>query len=137
MLLSRRGRDGRLSLATFVRRKSAPPPLSVEDEARQLQVEQGQEVLQHAIISFGRSKLCATAALSLEESCPAGSEATGSGKPCSKERLLQAKADMIGVARSFPGELEWNIGTLLTAAVPYLGTRPRSAKLRSTEKNRR
>ena len=40
VLLSRQGRDGRFSFATFVHRTMASPPASVEAEARQLQVEQ-------------------------------------------------------------------------------------------------
>ena len=91
MLLSRRGQDGRLSLATFVRRKSASLPLSVANEARLLQVEDSQEVLQHAIMSFGRSKLISIAAHSLDESRPPGAEADAPSESCSEERLAQAK----------------------------------------------
>ena len=66
VLLSRRGQDGRLSLATFVRRKPASLPLSVANEARLLQVGGSQEVLEHAMMSFGRSKLISIAAYSLD-----------------------------------------------------------------------
>ena len=114
VILSRRGLDGRLSFATFVRRKSAPLPMSVADEARRLQVEDSQDSLQLAIISFGRSKLISVAAHSLNETRPKG---ICPSEPCSEERLTQAKADMLLTARTFPGKLEWNIETLVSLAV--------------------
>ena len=88
--------------------------MSVADEARQLQVEDSQDALQQAIISFGRSKLISVAAHSLDETRPKGACPS---EPCSEERLTQAKADMLLTAQSFPGELEWNIGTLISMAV--------------------
>ena len=114
VILSRRGLDGRLSFATFVRRKSAPLPVSVADEERRLQVKDSQDSLQLAIISFGRSKLISVAAHSLNETRPKG---ICPSVPCSEERLTQAKADMLLTARTFPGKLEWNVETLVSLAV--------------------
>ena len=88
--------------------------MSVADEARRLQVEDSQDSLQLAIISFGRSKLISIAAHSLNETRPKG---ICPSVPCSEERLTQAKADMLLTARAFPGKLEWNIETLVSLAV--------------------
>jgi hypothetical protein len=121
VLLTRRGPDGRLSFATFVRRGPAPLPKSVAEEDIGIQVEDSQDALDEAILSFGRVKLISIASHSFRESRQTGDETPDPSEPISEKRLNQAKADMLLQVEEFPvaggKPVEWYIGTLVTTAV--------------------
>ena len=91
--------------------------MSVADEAIKLQIDRSGDELQEAILSYGRSVIISAGADSLEESRPKGDGPSRPADGYPEDRLLEAKAAMKMTASELPGDLSWNIETLISEAV--------------------